>query len=247
MGHGTHKIPGGHPRIRQLTWGETTGMAMVVPVSFGRTKLSAVVDTATQVSLIRLSVWEKQAIQHDAILETVQLANAQKDSSMEGKLFSHVGFILGGRKYYIDIVVADISDPMILGLDFLKMNKCKINLEDDSLELNGTEKIFVVMKGETSDKRNHVSRVLLTKKTTIPPHSIKFVSVKLQNPADVVYAVEPSPWPSPFIPSMVVNGEEEVTFCLLNMSGHNMKFLRNNGMGRASKVDAILQIRDVDN
>ena len=122
---------------------------MVVPVSFGGTKLSAVVDTAAQVSLIRQSVWEKIAIQHDVIPETVQLANAQKDSGMKGKLFSHVGFILGGRKYYIDIVVADISDPMILGLDFLKMNKCKINLEDDSLELNGTEKIFAVMKGET--------------------------------------------------------------------------------------------------
>ena len=248
MGHGTHnKIPGGQPRIRQFTWGETTGMTMVVPVSFGGTKLSAVVDTAAQVSLIRQSVWEKIAIQHDVIPETVQLANAQKDSGMEGKLFSHVGFILGGRKYYIDIVVADISDPMILGLDFLKMNKCKINLEDDSLELNGTEKIFAVMKGETSDKRYHVSRVLLTKKTTIPPHSIKFVSVKLQNPADVVYAVEPNPRPSLFIPSMVVNGEEEVTFCLLNMSAHNLKFRRNEELGRATEVDAMLQRRDVDN
>ena len=248
MGHGTHnKIPGGQPQIRQFTWGETTGMTMVVPVSFGGTKLSAVVDTAAQVSLIRQSVWEKIAIQHDVIPETVQLANAQKDSGMEGKLFSHVGFILGGRKYYIDIVVADISDPMILGLDFLKMNKCKINLEDDSLELNGTEKIFAVMKGETSDKRYHVSRVLLTKKTTIPPHSIKFVSVKLQNPADVVYAVEPNPRPSLFIPSMVVNGEEEVTFCLLNMSAHNLKFRRNEELGRATEVDARLQRRDVDN
>ena len=204
-------------------------------------------DTAAQVSLIRQSVWEKIDIQHDAIPETVQLANAQKDSGMEGKLFSHVGFILGGGKYYIDIVVADISDPIILGLDFLKMNKCKINLEEDSLELNGMEKIFAVMKGETSDKRYHVSRVMLTKKTTIPPHSIKFVSVKLQNPANVGYAVEPNPRPSLFIHSMEVNGEEEVTFCLLNMSAHNMKFRRNEELRRATKVDAMLQRQDVDN
>ena len=71
MGHGTHKIPGGKPRIRQFTLGETTGMTMVVPVSLDGTRLSAVVGTAAQVSLIRQSVWEKIAIQHDAIPETV--------------------------------------------------------------------------------------------------------------------------------------------------------------------------------
>ena len=219
---------------------------MVVPVSLGGMKLSAVVDTAAQVSLIRQSVWDELSIQHDAMPEIVQLANAQKDSGMEGKLFNHVGFMLGGRKYYLDIVVADISDAMILGLDFLKKKQCKINLEDDSLELNGTEKIFAVMKGEKSDKRYHVSRVLLAKKTTVPPHSIKVVSVKLQNPADVVYAVEPSQRSSLFIPSVVVKGEEDMTLCLLNMSGHNMKFRRNAELGRATEVDAMLLKRDAD-
>ena len=135
---------------------------------------------------------------------------------------------------------------MIRGLDFLKKNQCKINLEDDLLELNGTEKIFAVMKGEKSDKRYHVSRVLLAKKTTVPPHSIKVVSVKLQNPADVVYAVEPSQRPSLFIPSVVVKGEEDMALCLLNMSGHNMKFRRNAELGRATEVDAMLLKRDSD-
>ena len=245
----THKACSKNPegqQVRQFTWGETTGMTMVVPVSLGGSKSSAVVDTAAQVSLIRQSVWDELSIHHDAMPEIVQLANAQKDSGMEGKLFNHVGFMLGGRKYYLDIVVADISDPMILGLDFLKTNQCKINLEDDSLELNGNEKIFAVMKDEKSDKRYHVSRVLMAKKATVPPHSIKVVSVKLQNPAGVVYAVEPSQRPSLFIPSVVVKGEEDMTLCLLNMSGHNMKFRRNAELGRATEVDAMLLKQDAD-
>ena len=70
-------------------------------------------------------VKDKLAIQQTAAPETVQLVNAQKDSDMEGKLFSHEGFILGGRKYYIDIVVADICDPMILGLVFLRWTSAR--------------------------------------------------------------------------------------------------------------------------
>ena len=72
------------------------------------------------------------------------------------------------------------------------------------------------------------------------------MSVKLQNPADVVYAVEPSQRPSLFIPSVVVKGGEDMTLCLLNMSGHNMKFRRNAKLGRATEVDAMLLKWDTD-
>ena len=95
----------------------------------------AVVDTAAQVWLISSDVLEELEMEMECIPEVVQLANAQRDSVMDGRLYTHVGFWLGGRKYYSDFVVADISDGMILGMDFLKKHKCKIDLEDDSLEI----------------------------------------------------------------------------------------------------------------
>ena len=40
---------------------------------------------------------------------------------------------------------------MIIGMDFLKKYKCKIDLEDDSLEIGKQDKVFAVMKGDVGD------------------------------------------------------------------------------------------------
>ena len=164
---------------------------MLVPVTLGKQRVLGVVDTAAEVSLISSDVWEELEMEMECIPEVVQLANAQRDSVMDGRLYTHGGFLLGGWKYYSDFVMADILDGMILGMDFLTKHKCKIDLKDDSLEIEKRDKVFAVMKGDT-DQRYHVSRVTLMKKTKIPPHSMRFVSVKVQNPAPVTYAVEPA-------------------------------------------------------
>ena len=187
------------PQIRQFSWGESVGKTMLVPVTLGKHRVLGVVDTAAQVSLISSDVWARLGFEMEHHLELVQLANAQRDSVMDGHLYTHVGFLLGGRKFYSDFVVADISDEMIIGMDFLKKHKCKIDLEDDSLEIGRHDKVFAVMKGDT-DQRYHISRVTLTKKTKIPSHSMQFVSVKVQNPAPVMYAVEPAQKASLFSP-----------------------------------------------
>ena len=231
------------PQIRQFSWGETVGKSMLVPVTVGKHRVFAVVDTAAQVSLISSDVWEELEMEMECIPEVVQLANAQRDSVMDGRLYTHVGFLLGGQKYYSDFVVADISDGMILGMDFLKKHKCKIDLEDDSLEIEKRDKVFAVMKGDT-EQRYHVSRVTLTKKTKIPPHSMQFVSVKVQNPAPVTYAVEPTQKASLFSPSMVVQGDDQMTFAILNMSGHHVTLRRNEEVGRATEINAMMVSRE---
>ena len=206
------------PQIRQFIWGTTSGMTMVVPVYMGGRKISAVVDTAAQVTLISSKLWGTLQVGSEKTPELVQLSNAEKDSCMEGQLYTHVGFALGGRKYFSDVVAANIADDMILGLDFLKSNKWKIDLEDDSLEMANGDKIYATMEGGHYEKRYNVSRVMLNRKVTIDPHQIAFVSVRLDNPAAVTYAVEPVEKASLFSPSIVVQGNDEMTFCLLNMS-----------------------------
>ena len=129
------------PQIRQFIWGTTSGMTMVVPVYMGGRKISALVDTAAQVTLISSKLWGTLQVGFQKTSELMQLSNAEKDSCMEGQLYTHVGFALGGRKYISDVLAANIADDMILGLDFLKSNKCKIDLEDDSLEMANGDKI----------------------------------------------------------------------------------------------------------
>ena len=71
---------------------------MMVPVHIGQQKIAAIVDTAAQVTLISTSLREQVLATEGLDYEVVQLRNAQKDSTMPGKLWKHVGFQLGGRK-----------------------------------------------------------------------------------------------------------------------------------------------------
>ena len=137
-------------------WGPAAGMTMVVPVYIGGRKISAVVDTAAQVTLVRNDMWSSMQL-HTGKPELVQLSNAEKNSDMEGYLHVNVGFVLGGHKYFSDIVVANISDDMILGLNFLKQHKCRIDLEEDSLEMQNGDNIYATMKGGDPTKRYNVS------------------------------------------------------------------------------------------
>ena len=93
---------------------------MMVPVSFGKVSVSAVVDTAAQITVISPDLRRKLKLVKPSNMEQVELCNAQKDAvMMGGTLWPHIGFNLGGRNYYCDVIEADIHDSLILGIDFL--------------------------------------------------------------------------------------------------------------------------------
>ena len=73
---------------------------------------------------------------------------------------------------------------------------------------------------------------------------MRFVSVKVQNPAPVTYAVEPFEKTSLFSPSMVIQGDEQMAFPILNMSGHHVTLWQNEVVGRATEINAMMVPRE---
>ena len=110
------------PQVRQFNWAPNQALTMMVPVWIGHRKIMAVVDTVAGVMLInqRLS----QELGCEDPVERVQLRNAQMDSWMDGGIVQHFSFQLGGRKYFWDVVEADMGDDFIIGIDFLKSVQC---------------------------------------------------------------------------------------------------------------------------
>ena len=197
-------LVGDTPCIRQFTWEEPAGVSMMVPVRFGDVEVVAVDDTAAQVTIMNHELRMKIGLQGSCD-ETVMLRNAKKDSVIQGYVWKHVGFQLGGRKYFCDIVEADISAALILGIDFLRKQKCKIDLGNDVLEMQDGEKVHASMRGQEAGVY-HVSRVLLAKKAKVPPMSIQYVEAKFERAAEVPFAIEPQCREGVFIPSVMVDG-----------------------------------------
>ena len=68
----------------------------------------------------------------------VRLLNAQKNSFLTSYLVKDISLVTGGNVYPWDVTVSDIANNLLLGLDFLRAEKAKIDLvQDYSLEQRG--------------------------------------------------------------------------------------------------------------
>ena len=234
----------GRPQVRQFNWSPNQALTMMVPVWIGRRQVMAVVDTAAQVTIMSRALSE--ALGCEAPVEKVQLRNAQQDSWMDGGIHEHFGFQLGGKKYYWDVVEADIGDSFIIGIDFLKSVKCKIDLDGNNLELANGDRIPATLKRNTDSGAVHVSRVLLHRKTTIPPKSMKLVRATLESPADVPFLVEPKESSSLFAVPVMVGGNGPLKVCLVNLGEELISLKRKQNLATAVEIDALVDTEDVE-
>ena len=91
---------------------------------------------------------------------------------MEARVAEKVLFRIGQIKIKWNMVVADITDDVILGMYSLEHQKAAINLTDYSIELRG-EKIPFTVTSTEHEKKMKIYRVKLAKRTVVPPCSDK--------------------------------------------------------------------------
>ena len=235
------------PRIvRQFTWTERQGVSMMVPVSFGKVSVSAVVHTAAQIKVISLDLRRKLKWVKPSNMEQVELCNAQKDTVMMGTLWPHIGFNLGGRKYYCDVIEADIHDSLILGIDFLRGNKCKVDLGNDTLEIGNGDVVHAHMRSHVSASAFHISRLVVRKKLFLPTNSVVYVDAKMESPANVPFAFEPVDnlaQKKLFMMPGMTQGDKTVQVAVLNLVDVHVKLWRNQELAHAVEVDAMLDMK----
>ena len=227
------------PAVRLLNLPQ--GKSITVDAHIRGSKVTAVIDTAAQVFLVSTRLGERLDLKPTE--ECVQLHNAQADSWMEGRVLQTVGIQLGGRHYQWQLVEADISDPFILGLDFLEASGGKIDLGLHTLELNGGGKIFakIVHNGEEG---YHVSRVTVRKRVTVPPMSIKFVQTSFQNPAEVDFNIKPNQELPVTVLPCVVKGSNHPRLCVVNFTDDPITLCRHDWLGNGIEVSHIFLDQD---
>ena len=204
----------------------------------------AVVDTAAQVIIMSRAMSEELGC--EAPVAKVQLRNAQQDSWMDGGIHEHFGFQLGGKKYYWDVVEADIGGSFIIGIDFLKSVKCKIDLDSNNLELANGNRIQAIMKKNTDSDAVHVSRVLLHRKSTIPPKSMKLVRATLESPVEVPFLLEPKESSLLFVVPVMVEGSGPQKVCLVNLGEELISLKQKQNLATAVEIDTLVDTKDLE-
>ena len=234
----------GHPQVHQFNWSPNQSLTMMVLVWIGRRQVMAVVDTAAGFTIMSRALSEE--FYCEAPVEKVQLRNVQQDSWMDGGIHEHFDFQLGGRKYYWDVVEADIGDSFNIGIDFLKSVKCMIDLDGNNLELANGDRIPATMKRNTDSDAVHVSRVLLHRKTTIPQRSMKLERAMLESPADVPFLLEPKESSLLFAVPVMVEGSGPLKVCLVNLGEELISLKRKQNLATAVEINALVDTEDLE-
>ncbi|GBN95127.1 hypothetical protein AVEN_247752-1 [Araneus ventricosus] len=123
------------------------------------------VDTGANVTLLRTDLAQKlkeQLIYTGHI--SLKTATGEK-TEVRGKLDASIE--CGSRKFHHRIYVADVTDPCILGLDFLKKFNFTVDLEKNEIRTGGEE----ILLFSASVQHLKSCSVLAKKRTIIPARS----------------------------------------------------------------------------
>jgi len=178
-------------------------------------KVLAVVDTAAQVSVMSKRFFERLK-PRPKLINTIILKGAGEFSEMEARVAEEVLFRIGQTKVKWNMVVADLTDDVILGIDFLAHQKAVINLTDYSVEFRG-EKIPSTVISTNHEKTAKIYRVKLAKRTVVPPFSNKISVAEFdETPANDIVLQPTQFMKGLLVPNMLCQGRKQVAIMLKN-------------------------------
>ncbi|CAC5419026.1 unnamed protein product [Mytilus coruscus] len=97
---------------------------------------------------------------------------------MEARYTDYLEVTTGKLKVKWRFVAADITDKIILGIDFLEHFKAIIDLDNYTVQIN-QDLILAICLGNKEGKISHVYRVTVGRKTVVPPQSMKVLRMEI--------------------------------------------------------------------
>ena len=170
---------GGVPLVSSIDNGRVSNDSLIVEVSVQNTVTYALVDLGAQVTVLSREFVSKLALPPKAIGEA-KLRGAEAESIMDANKLSTIVIGLGSQTFEWDgAYMASISDCVILGLDFLRAVGAKIDLGRARLEM-GEEEIIARYGRLQAGGEYHISQVVCSGKTVVPPESVCYLPVSVQ-------------------------------------------------------------------
>jgi predicted aspartyl protease len=211
-----------------------------VGVQVGDRPVTAVVDTAAQVTIISDRVF--QSLKHKPpTIRTVQLMAAGREMLMQGFVAGPVKLKIGNRWYQEEVYVAPIEQEMLLGFDLLRnRGQAILDMGRGLLLFDGME---ISLNVDPHEGGYSVARVTVSKRRVIPPYSVAKIPCKLSEKL-TDYVVEPIGSPKVVIPRVLRHGDSEPIVCVLNPSDRYRLLSKGMEIGRAFPVEEVIGDRD---
>ena len=199
----------------------------------------AVLDTAAQVSVMSYKFYQKLR-SPPALSDHVMLKGIDK-SNLDSRICNNVPIEFGQFKCKWNFVVADISDSILLGLDFLEHHQAILNLQDFSVSIEQMKMPIKCLYNKNHEKVN-IFRVQMKKKMVIPPKSCIYVDVKFDKTPDFDVVINPYHNIQGLLSPNCVTKKDQNVILFKNPTDKYITVRKNADVGTAMQLDQIINI-----
>ena len=214
------------------------GMNLIVPIQVNGIDTWAVVDSAAQVTIIS----QKLRDQITDSLEIVDKVNLRGIGNHDKGLISAqktkgINIKFGKNTYPWEAYVAEMTDPVLLGLDFLVSKKCILDLERNEILLPH-ETIFATLKRNFDGEECTIYKVIASKKLVVPPNNKCLVPIEISFPIESSqeYLVEPKLELNGLIASCSITLQKGY-INVINATNHSVVIKYHQPLGTATKFE----------
>jgi hypothetical protein len=194
--------------VRSL-FNKNTGYTIMVPVTINGKNISAVVDTAAQVTVMSKSLCHALGLLKPNS-PTTCVRTAETGSAMQCIIVPNISITLGDKQHVHDIVVGDFNDNLILGLDFLIKYQYVIDIPRCVL-IEGNNTVECWTQKNSSEGSYFVSQVRTLYGHTVQPYTRILVPVKVSAPPGTLLVTNPVCTSNLLLPSVIIDSGDAVT------------------------------------
>ena len=165
------------------------GPGLYVHVNFGGQILNSLVDTGASLTVMSTRVWESSNLsKHGMLPEYNRTVVTASGAALEVKGKTTVSLQIGEESYDADVIVADVENDLLIGLDFMRRHGCTVDVENNVLIIQG-KKCDLNCRGSIG-----CHRVVAKEDEIIPARSERIITgrvVNMTKATNDLYIVEP--------------------------------------------------------
>ena len=114
------------------------GPDLYVHANFGGQILNSLVDTGASLTSMSTRVWESSNLsKHGMLPEYNRSVVTVSGAALEVKGKTTVSLQIGEESYDADVVVADVENDLLIGLDFMGRLRCTVDNDNNVLIIQG--------------------------------------------------------------------------------------------------------------
>ena len=168
--------------------------------------MNAVIDTAAEVSVVNRKLVNNLLGEYQPMPARLWGIGSQ---DIQAEFYKNIPVILGDRDYKAPLYVADITDDMLLGIDFfdqfgvvIDFARCELHVQGDVIQAH--------IVRDTKRKLHAVSRVTTNHKIRLEPQTVSRMKIPVEQEQKETFLFSPAP-----------DASESLMPCTFNSKGKN--------------------------